>query len=46
MEHDALGAHARDEIGISADGDAQPMQAAFSSAASFLVGASLPLALA
>ncbi|RUR28330.1 VIT family protein [Vreelandella andesensis] len=46
MEHDALGANARDEIGISADGDAKPMQAAFSSAASFLVGASLPLAVA
>lgn len=43
MEHDALGAHARDEIGISDVASAQPVQAAFSSAATFFVGASLPL---
>nr|WP_194249243.1 VIT family protein [Halomonas salicampi] len=46
MEHDALGAHARDEIGISVDGDARPIQAAFSSAGSFVVGAALPLGMA
>lgn len=43
MEHDALGAHARDEIGISETANAQPVQAAFSSAATFIVGALLPL---
>lgn len=43
MQHDALGAHARDEIGISDVGKAQPLQAAFSSAASFTVGGLLPL---
>jgi vacuolar iron transporter family protein len=43
MEHDALGAHARDEIGISHVMNAQPVQAALSSAASFTVGAALPL---
>jgi len=42
--HDALGAHARDELGISAATAAQPVQAAFASAASFAVGAALPLA--
>lgn len=46
MEHDALAAHARDEIGISVDGDAQPVLAAFSSAATFVVGAALPLLVA
>jgi len=46
MAHDALGAHARDEIGISKDGSARPVQAAFSSAATFTVGAALPLAVA
>lgn len=46
MKHDALGAHARDEIGISVDGNARPTQAAFSSAGSFLVGAALPLGVA
>lgn len=46
MAHDALGAHARDEIGISEIANAQPMQAAFSSAAAFTVGALLPLAAA
>lgn len=43
MTHDALGAHARDEIGISEQTQAQPMVAAFSSALSFTVGALLPL---
>ena len=43
MEHDALGAHARDEIGISEVADAKPFEAAFSSALTFTVGAALPL---
>jgi len=43
MIHDALGAHARDEIGISDHAKARPVQAAFSSAATFTVGAALPL---
>jgi vacuolar iron transporter family protein len=42
-KHDALGAHARDELGISAAFSAQPVQAALASAASFAVGAALPL---
>lgn len=46
MAHDALGAHARDEIGISANGSARPVQAAFSSAGTFTIGAALPLAVA
>lgn len=46
MEHDALGAHARDEIGISETVNAQPVQAAFSSAATFVIGAALPLLIA
>ena len=45
MAHDALGAHARDEIGISETGNAKPVQAALSSAATFTVGAALPLLL-
>lgn len=44
MEHDDLGAHARDELGISDVASAKPVQAALSSAASFAVGAVLPLA--
>ena len=44
MEHDALGAHARDELGISETLSARPIQAALASAASFAVGAALPLA--
>ena len=44
MEHDALGAHARDELGISEALSARPVQAALASAASFAVGAVLPLA--
>ena len=46
MAHDALGAHARDEIGISVTVSAQPVQAAFSSAGTFVVGAALPLMVA
>lgn len=46
MKHDALGAHARDELGISATLGARPIQAALASAASFAVGAVLPLAVA
>ena len=45
MAHDALGAHARDEIGISDTMSARPVQAAFTSAGSFTVGALLPLLL-
>jgi vacuolar iron transporter family protein len=43
MQHDAIGAHARDELGISETLAAQPIQAALASAASFAVGAALPL---
>ena len=43
MSHDALGAHARDELGISAIMTARPVQAAVASAATFSVGAALPL---
>ena len=43
MAHDALGAHARDEIGISDNGRARPVTAALSSACTFAVGAALPL---
>ncbi len=43
MAHDALGAHARDELGISESMRARPIQAALASAASFGVGAALPL---
>ena len=46
MARDALGAHARDELGISAANAARPVQAALASAASFAVGAALPLAMA
>ena len=44
MQHDALGAHVRDELGISDTMSANPVQAALASAASFAVGAALPLA--
>jgi VIT1/CCC1 family predicted Fe2+/Mn2+ transporter len=44
MAHDALGAHARDELGISAALKARPVQAALASAGSFSAGAALPLA--
>ncbi len=43
MAHDALGAHARDELGISEELSARPIQAAMASAAAFTVGAGLPL---
>lgn len=43
MAHDPLGAHARDELGIFETVRARPIQAAFSSAGTFTVGAALPL---
>src|SRR6185369_16600636 len=43
MAHDALGAHARDELGITETTTARPLQAALASAASFAVGAAMPL---
>jgi VIT1/CCC1 family predicted Fe2+/Mn2+ transporter len=43
MAHDALGAHARDELGLSEVTLARPLQAALASAASFAAGAALPL---
>jgi VIT1/CCC1 family predicted Fe2+/Mn2+ transporter len=43
MAHDALGAHARDELGISEVSTARPVQAALTSAATFSTGAALPL---
>ena len=43
MAHDALGAHARDELGISEVTTAKPLQAAVASACSFAIGAALPL---
>ena len=46
MAHDALGAHTRDELGISDAMAARPVQAALASAASFAVGAALPLLVA
>jgi len=46
MAHDALGAHARDEIGISEIQSARPLQAAWSSGAAFTIGAVLPLSVA
>jgi VIT1/CCC1 family predicted Fe2+/Mn2+ transporter len=45
MNKNALGAHARDELGISDTLSARPVQAAFASAATFTVGAALPLLL-
>jgi len=44
--HDALAAHARDELGLSETHAARPLQAALTSAATFAVGAALPLLLA
>src|SRR5450830_1518616 len=44
MKHDAIGAHARDELGLSDLSKARPLQAAWASAASFSLGAALPLA--
>ena len=46
MAHDALGAHARDELGLSEMTSARPVQAALSSAATFTVGAAFPLLVA
>ncbi len=46
MAHDALGAHARDELGINASFSARPIQAALASAASFVAGAVMPLLVA
>ncbi len=43
--HDALGAHARDELGLSATTRARPIQAALASAAAFALGAALPFLL-
>lgn len=43
MAHDALGAHARDELGISETVSPRPIQAAWTSAASFSLGAAMPL---
>ncbi len=45
MAKDALGAHARDELGLSEATGARPVQAAFASAASFSVGSAAPLAM-
>ena len=45
MEHDALGAHARDELGLSEVHSAHPIQAAFASAATFALGAAVPVLL-
>ena len=46
MEKDALGAHARDELGISEPMRARPVQAALASAAAFAAGAAVPLVVA
>ncbi len=46
MAHDALGSHARDELGLSAARRARPLQAALASAGSFACGAALPLLVA
>ena len=46
MAHDALGAHARDELGLSTATAARPVEAALSSAAAFAVGAILPVGIA
>jgi VIT1/CCC1 family predicted Fe2+/Mn2+ transporter len=43
MAHDAIGAHARDELGISEIITARPLQAALTSAAAFTLGASIPV---
>ena len=43
MEHDALGAHARDDIGILENSAARPIQAAIFSAVAFTIGASFPI---
>ncbi len=46
MSHDALGAHARDELGMSDKFTARPLQAALASAITFAVGAALPILVA
>jgi VIT1/CCC1 family predicted Fe2+/Mn2+ transporter len=46
MAHDAIGAHARDELGISEASRARPIQAALASACSFAAGAVMPLLVA
>jgi VIT1/CCC1 family predicted Fe2+/Mn2+ transporter len=46
MAHDAIGAHAREELGLTEIHSARPVQAALASAASFALGAGLPLAVA
>ncbi len=46
MAHDALGSHARDELGFSATTSARPVLAAIASASSFAIGAAMPLAVA
>lgn len=46
MAHDALGAHARDELGTNETGHARPVQAALTSAVTFALGALLPLLMA
>ncbi len=46
MGHDALGAHARDELGLSEVHSARPVQAALASASTFAVGAAVPLIIA
>ena len=46
MAHDALGAHALEELGISSQGSARPFQAALTSSATFALGAALPLLVA
>ena len=43
MAHDAIGAHARDELGITENLSARPIQAALASAGSFAIGAAMPL---
>ncbi|MEZ5451993.1 MAG: VIT family protein [Thiothrix sp.] len=45
MAHDALGAHARDELGLSETHKARPLQAAVASAATFSAGAAMPVML-
>jgi len=46
MAHDALGAHARDELGLSEMATARPVQAALASAGTFALGAAVPLVIA
>ena len=46
MAHDALGAHARDELGLSETMAARPVQAALASAGTFAIGAAMPLVVA